>query len=194
MPTSWPSHERERLARIATGAIAESLADKVARMQRYTTLLQRLMALVPDMKPQDVLHAVREATKAELQRSNADAVAAHSSASAPPSPVNENHCPLSDARSSSRPSARRSPRSSIGAGSSATSRLSTTFPANNMGKQVEALLKSELPFSVEMVAVVARLVVVAWTLSVGRVAWEEGEEGFRVPDLEGLGRERMVLI
>ena len=186
--------ERERLARIATGAIAESLADKVARMQRYTTLLQRLMALVPDMKPQDVLHAVREATKAELQRSNADAVAAHSSASAPPSPVNENHCPLSDARSSSRPSARRSPRSSIGAGSSATSRLSTTFPANNMGKQVEALLKSELPFSVEMVAVVARLVVVAWTLSVGRVAWEEGEEGFRVPDLEGLGRERMVLI
>ena len=45
-----------------------------------------------------------------------------------------------------------------------------------------------------MLVVMARLVVVAWTLSVGRVAWEEGEEGFRVPDLEGLGRERMVLI
>jgi hypothetical protein len=184
--------ERERLARIATGAVTEGLADKVSRMQRYTTLLQRLMALVPDMKPQDVLPAVMEATKAELQRSYADAVTAHSSA--PPSPLNDTHCPLSDARSSSRPSARRSPRSSIGAGSSATSRLSTTFPANNLGKQVETLLKSELPFSVEMIAVVARLVVVAWTLSVGSVAWEEGEEGFRVPDLEGLGRERMMLV
>jgi hypothetical protein len=197
-PLHSPQHagllfrERERLARIATGAVTEDLADKVARMQRYTTLLQRLMALIPDMKPQDVLPAVMEATKAELQRSYADAVTAHSSA--PPSPLNDTHCPLSDARSSSRPSARRSPRSSIGAGSSATSRLSTTFPANNLGKQVETLLKSELPFSVEMVAVVARLVVVAWTLSVGRVAWEEGEDGFRVPDLEGLERERMVLV
>lgn len=186
--------ECERLARIATGAATEDLADKVARMQRYTTLLQRLMALVPDMKPQDVLPAVTEATKAELLRSHTDAVAARSSTSAPPSPVNDTHCPLSDARSSSRPSARRSPRSSIGAGSSATSRLSTTFPANNLGKQVETLLKSELPFSVDMIAVVARLVVVAWTLSVGRVAWEEGEDGFRVPDLDGLERERMVLV
>ena len=108
--------ERERLARIATGAVTEDLADKVARMQRYTTLLQRLMALVPDMNSQDVLAPVMEATKAEILRSYADAVAAHSSASTPPSPVNDTHCPISDARSSSRPSARRSPRSSIGAG------------------------------------------------------------------------------
>ncbi|KAG9204835.1 hypothetical protein G6514_010068 [Epicoccum nigrum] len=198
--TGFLFRERERLARIATGAVTEDLADKVARMQRYTTLLQRMMALVPDMNSQDVLTPVMEATKAEILRSYANAVAAHSSASTPPSPVNDTHCPLSDARSSSRPSVRRSPRSSIGAGSSATlssnpaGRQSITFPANNLGKQVEMLLKSELPFSVEMIAVVARLVIVAWTLSVGRVAWEDGEEGFRVPNLEGLEKEKMVLV
>lgn len=193
--------ERERLARVATGTITEQLADKVVRMQRYITLLQRLMALVPDMRPQEVLAAVKEATKQDLLRSYTAATAAHKSASASPSPlptVNDTHCPQSDARSnrrhasnSSRLSARRSPRSSLGSGSYATmtsnsGRLSMTFPEYNLGKQAEELLKSELPFSIDMIATVARLILAAWTLSVGTVAWEEGEEGFRVPDIERL--------
>lgn len=192
--------ERERLAKVATGALDEDLLDKVARVQRYVTLLQRLMALVPDVKMQDVRAAVQEATRRELQRSYEDAVAAHKE-KASPSPRmgrNDTSCPESDARSnrryasnSSRPSKQRSPRSSLGSGSngtvtSNTGRLSSTFPERNLGKQVEVLLKSELPFSVDMVAVVARLVIVAWTWSVDTVAWEEGEVGWRVPAVEGL--------
>ncbi|KAJ4990617.1 hypothetical protein SVAN01_03848 [Stagonosporopsis vannaccii] len=194
--------ERERLGKATAGAVSEELTDKVARVQRYVVLLQRLMALVPDMKPQEVLTAVKEATKRDLLRSYAAAVAAHKSASASTTSllvVNDTHCPQSDARSNrrqasnvSRPSARRSPRSSVGSGSYATiasknsARLSMTFPEQNLGKQAEELLKSELPFSVDMIATVARLILVAWTLSVGTVAWEEGEEGFRVPDVESL--------
>jgi hypothetical protein len=189
--------ERERLAKVSAGAVTENLLDKVARVQRYVTLLQRLMALVSDTKPQDALAAVQEATKKELQRAYADAVTAHTSEEPPHATLNDSHCPASDARSrrhasnSSRPSARRSPRSSLGSGSvgivrSNEGRRSNTFPEHNLGKQVEGLLKAELPFSVDMVAGVARLVVVAWTLSVGAVAWEEGDEGWRVPDLEGL--------
>lgn len=161
--------ERERLAKVSSGAITETLLDKVARVHRYVTLLQRLMALVPDTKPQDILAAVQEATKKELQRAYADAIAAHTSVGSPSI-------------------ARRSPRSSLGSASNGTirSRRSNTFPERNLGKQVEALLKAELPFSVEMVARVARLVVVAWTLSVGVVAWEVSQEGWRVPELEGL--------
>ncbi|KAJ8114222.1 hypothetical protein OPT61_g3843 [Boeremia exigua] len=201
--------ERERLGKVATGAITEELADKVARMQRYVTLLQRLMALVPDMKPQEVLIAVQEATKKELSRSYADAVDTYNCASASTSPaptVNEAHCPKSDARSNrrhasstSRPSARRSPRSSLGSGSNGTltsksARFSMTFPEHNLGKQTEMLLKSELPFSVEMVAMVARLVLVAWTLSVGTVAWGEDEEGFRVPEAEAESPHKSMLL
>jgi hypothetical protein len=44
-----------------------------------------------------------------------------------------------------------------------------------------------------MIAMVARLVLVAWTLSVQVVAWEEGEEGWRVPDVEKLPGN-MVLV
>jgi hypothetical protein len=32
------------------------------------------------------------------------------------------------------------------------------------------------------------MVIVAWTVSVEVVAWAEGEAGFKVPDLEGLGK------
>jgi hypothetical protein len=39
-----------------------------------------------------------------------------------------------------------------------------------------------------------RLVIVAWTLSVGKVAWEEGEEGFRLFGQDGEEvPEKMVL-
>ncbi|KAF3000826.1 hypothetical protein E8E13_006732 [Curvularia kusanoi] len=188
--------ERERLGKVAAGGVTEELADKVSRMQRYTTLLQRLMALVPDTKPQDVLAAVREATKKELLRSYADAVAAHNDNNNTTTP---SHSVSTNGSHHPRPSAHRSPRSSLGTDSSATfsshpSRPSTTFPAHNLAKQAETLLKSELPFSIETIAVVARLVLVAWTLSVERVAWEEGEtRGFRVPDL-GSMRESMVLV
>lgn len=200
--------ERERLSKVAAGTVTEALADKVTRMQRYVTLLERLMALVPGMKPQEVLIAVQQATKREFQRSYADAVAAHKSvsASAPPSPlptINDTHCPQSDGRStrrqtsnSSRPSARRSNRSSLTSNLSsrgAAGRQSSTFPEHNLGKQVETMLKSNLPFSVDAIAVVARLVVVAWTLSVQVVAWEEGEVGWRVPDIEKLPGN-MVLV
>lgn len=194
--------ERERLAKVASGAVSEELADKVARVYRYVTLLQRLMALVPDMKPQQVLAAVKEATKKDLARSYADAVAAHKAASTSPHPfptVNDTNCPPSDARSNrrhasnaSRPSARLSPRSSLGSGV-ASSRLSMSFPEHNLGKQVEVLLKSELPFSVDTIATVSRLVIVAWTLSVGIVAWKEGEEGFRVPEIKKLPEEMLFI-
>ncbi|KAJ4378974.1 hypothetical protein N0V86_005851 [Didymella sp. IMI 355093] len=190
--------ERERLAKVSSGAVTEDLLDKVARVRRYVTLVQRLMALVPDAKGHDVRDAVRDATKRELQQAYNDAIAANKAEEeqTPPTP-NDTHCPESDARSrrqpsaSSRPSARRSLRSSLGSASKGTinsndTRRSATFPVLNLGKQVETLLKSELPFSIDMIAVVARLVIVAWTLSVGTVAWEAGEEGWRVPDMQRL--------
>lgn len=191
--------ERERLAKVSSGAVAEGVLDKVARVQRYVTLLQRLMALVPDAKPQGILAIVQEATRKELQRTYTDAVTAHKSQQEPSATLNNIHCPVSDARSrchvsrpsQSQPSARRSPTSSLGSGSNGTirsneGRRSNSSSEHNLGKQVEVLLKSELPFSVEMVASVARLVIVAWTMSVGAVAWEEGEEGWRVPNVNSL--------
>ncbi|KAF1363772.1 hypothetical protein EJ07DRAFT_100858 [Lizonia empirigonia] len=193
--------ERERLGKVAAGALTEALADKVARTQRYITLLERLMALVPNMKPQEVLLTVQEATKKELQRSYNEAITAHQStsisvASTPLPTIVDTHCPSSDARStrqhasdSSRLPARRSHRSRLNfddSRSSAVGRQSSTFPEHNLGKQVEAMLKAELPFSVDAIATIARLVLVAWTLSVDLVAWEDGETGFRVPDVESL--------
>ena len=56
----------------------------------------------------------------------------------------------------------------------------------NLGKQVEQVLKQDLPLSIPTIGFIARMVIVAWTLSVEPVAWEEGEQGFRVPDLATL--------
>ena len=53
-------------------------------------------------------------------------------------------------------------------------------------------MKLELPFSVETVALVARLILAAWTLSVKPVAWEEGEQGMRMLDLGSLP-EKMIM-
>lgn len=194
--------ERERLGRLATNAnTPDTLADKVARMSRYVTLLERLMALVPDMKPQDVLMAVREATKAEIQRSYSDAVAAHNSSYATPSVVDTRCCQKSDAKSKrqstgSHAGAHRSNRSSLASilteNSGASPASSSDFPPHNLGTQIESVLKSELPLAVETIALVARMVIVAWTLSVETVAWESGESGFKVPDLQDLG-EKIVL-
>ncbi|KAH7348171.1 hypothetical protein BKA66DRAFT_516708 [Pyrenochaeta sp. MPI-SDFR-AT-0127] len=194
--------ERERLGKLATHTnTLDTLADKVARMTRYVTLIERLMALVPDMKPQDVLVAVRSATKTELRKSYADAVAAHNSPLDTPTTTDSHGCPNSDMRSKrqstgSRTSARRSDRSSMSStltdNSEASPASSADFLPYNLGKQIENVLKSEIPLSIQTIALVARMVIVAWTLSVETVAWEVGESGFRVPDVQSLG-EKMIL-
>ncbi|KAL5390385.1 hypothetical protein DPSP01_001952 [Paraphaeosphaeria sporulosa] len=180
----------ERLAKLATGTVTdEPLADKVARMSRYITLLGRLMAIVPDMRPSDVLDAVREGLKSEMERSYEDAVAAHligrtilwtplSSRS-----KRNSSMPRRDTRNRSRNSNNSSGTASPDGPASLTSgRSSSTFPVHNLGRQVEDILKGSLPMDVQTIIHVARLVLVAWTLSVEGVAWDEGEVGFRVVD------------
>lgn len=203
--------ERERLGKLATDPAQPDLAsEKAARVSRYITLLERLMGLVPDMKPQDVLATVREATKLELRRSYADAVAAfaNNSISATPSYL-ESRTPASDEGNRKRlstvsttspnasPSARRSDRSStvsmltVNSVASPASSDTFPFPRENLSTRVEQVLKTEAPFSIETVAFVARMVLVAWTLSVESVAWgEEGGLNVRVGGAEG---EKMVL-
>jgi hypothetical protein len=189
--------ERERLGRLSIGAnTIDSITDKASRMHRYITLLERLMAIIPDMKPEEALQAVMEATRRDVERSYADAVAAHQAGPPRSSSVVDSHaCPESDARSRrlSTQSPNRSGRSGDASISTfAMPRNSGGFPSENLGKQVERILKAELPLSVENVATVARLIIVAWTLSVETVVWEEGEQGFRIPDLEKLP-DKMIL-
>jgi hypothetical protein len=192
--------ERDRLGKLPTNTnTADSIADKTSRMQRYITLLERLMALVPNSKPQDVFVAVQEATRNALERSYIDAVAAHRANPSPRSSIIDSHgCPSSDARSkrtsqASREIASRSPRSSMVSGFSVASpRSSDTFPSVSLGKELEQVLKADLPLSVERIAFVARMVLVAWTLSVEGVAWKEGEEGFRVLGMEELPEKMML--
>lgn len=53
----------------------------------------------------------------------------------------------------------------------------------------------KFPLDVRSVATVVRLVLVAWTLSVGCVKWEEGEEGvelWRGDEVKGF--ERIALV
>lgn len=182
--------ERERLGKLATTAnAADGIADKASRIGRYTTLLERLMALIPHTKPQDIQVAVQEATKKELEHSYSEAVLAHKTNAII---VDSHGCPRSDARSR-RSSAQSPSRFSRQSDTSTTSLRSITGTStSNLGKQIEDILKTELPFSVEIVAVVARLVIAAWTLSVEVVAWDEGELGFRVPDPSQLP-EKMIL-
>ncbi|KAF2711080.1 hypothetical protein K504DRAFT_241817 [Pleomassaria siparia CBS 279.74] len=69
--------ERERLGRLATGATEQdTAADKAARVGRYMTLIERLMALVPGMKPEQVLSAVKDGVRREMTRCYQDAIAA----------------------------------------------------------------------------------------------------------------------
>jgi hypothetical protein len=188
--------ERERLGKLATGAnTSDSIADKTARMQRYITLLERLMALIPGMKSKEVMAAVQEATKKEIYLSYSDAIASYQSTCSAGSLTAHSDTADFDARMrrlitqthlhSNHPSDAStlivvSPRSS------------TSPSTTNLGKQVEQFLKTELPLSVEAVAIVARMVIVAWTLSVEAVAWEEGEQGFRIPNLDTLP-DKMVM-
>jgi hypothetical protein len=188
--------ERERLGRLATGATTpDSIADKASRMQRYVTLLERLMVLVPDLTAQDVLEAVQTATRKELERSYDEALAAHQKSCSTPSSATESYCPDANTRSkrSSTQSHYRSNRPSDVSELTVTSPISSTsFAPLNLGKQAEQILKADLPLSVDQVALVARLVLVAWTLSVEVVAWEEGEQGFRIPNMDELP-EKMVM-
>jgi hypothetical protein len=177
----------ERLGKLATGTITdEALADKVSRMSRYTTLLERLMALVPGMRPSEVLTAVREGLKCEIERSYGDAVAAHligGTIFSTPSTRSKRNSSMSRKDSS-----RRSRHSNNSSGTASpdspaslsSDRPSSTFPRHNLGRQIENVLKGSLPLDVQTIIQVARLVLVAWTLSVEGVAWEEGEAGFRV--------------
>ncbi|KAF2243522.1 hypothetical protein BU26DRAFT_119050 [Trematosphaeria pertusa] len=201
--------ERERLGKLAAGgSINEALADKVARMHRYTTLLERLTCLVPDMKPHDALAAVREATKQQIERAYEDAVAAYSlqkdteswSTTSTTTPDSKR---LS--RASNRGSVRRSnkrsstssdnitPSTPASPASLTSPRPSSTFARPSLGTLVEQVLKASLPLDVETVALVARMVLVAWTFSVDGVAWEKDEEGWRVPDLGNTGLEKMYM-
>jgi hypothetical protein len=192
--------ERERLGKISAGtSINDTIADKTSRMQRHTTLLQRLMALITDVAPQDVLVAVQEATKKELERSYIDAVNAYKVSPMDYDPL------ISHRRSGSYNQSKRhlsvqSKRLSIQSRSDHSSGVSlstinspcssaTSYSPWNLGKQVEQILKADLPLSVENVAVVARLVIAAWTWSVESVTWEEGEEGFKVPDLAKMPKD-----
>lgn len=178
--------ERERLGKLATNPdIFETLADKFARMSRYITLLQRLMALVPGMAPQDVSDAVQEATKIQMQQAYTDAVAAH--AQEPPSNHPGSTITWHESVRSRSPRNRQSVISthrSIRTSSSSPRRSSDQ--ELSLGRQVEDVLKMELPLSIQTIAFVARMVIVAWTLSVGHVAWEEGESGMRLPALNDL--------
>ncbi|KAF2688892.1 hypothetical protein K458DRAFT_440370 [Lentithecium fluviatile CBS 122367] len=192
--------ERDRLGKLATGAIKsaeEPLADKTARMHRYITLVERLMCLVPSMKPHDVLFAVKEEVKKQIEQSYTDAVAAHAN-SAPMYPIPTHHRQSSLSRHSTQRTrhsahsqcsstspASNAPASPVSRTSLTSPRSSLTFPPNNLGVCIESVLKMSLPLDVPTIALVVRMVIVAWTLSVGTVAWEAGEEGFKVLDLDG---------
>jgi hypothetical protein len=188
--------ERERLGKLANERrVEDTLADKTARMSRYITLLERLMALVPDTQPHKVLDAVHEATKLELRKSCTAAVTAHVFA-----PETTPHLDSKRLSVSSRPNPSPTPprfnRPSLTFNSSPAT--SGEFPVENLAKQLEHVLKSDLPFDVRTIAFVARMVIVAWTLSVESVEWEGGgeEKASRwVQDLERIGGwESMVIL
>lgn len=185
--------ERERLGKLATNSqTLDTLTDKTARISRYTVLLSRLMALIPDMKPHEVLDVVQEATKKEMQNAYINAMAAHANVapSKSSSPINWRDSVGSETNSK-RNSVTSAHRSSRTNSSSSSPRRSAEL-GMSLAKQVEAMLKTDLPFSIQTVALVARMVIVAWTLSVECVAWENGEEGLRLPSLENLPEESIL--
>ncbi|ORY15399.1 hypothetical protein BCR34DRAFT_558754 [Clohesyomyces aquaticus] len=196
--------EHQKLGKMGIGKLVEeSVADKVARIQRYTTLLERLMAMAvrSDMSPSDVLKKVQEATTRELERAYADAQIAFCEdlfdPSAPAIPRRSaNRVSSSSAGSGSRSSVSAEPSlrsdastpSPSSARSAFSPRPSSTFQTPNLAQRVERMLKADAPLDVQSIAVVARLVLVAWTLCVGVVAWEDEDDGVRVADLGGFAR------
>ena len=195
--------ERERLGRLANDpSTPDVLADKTARMSRYITLLERLMALVSDMKSQDVLEAVQTATKAELQRAYEQAVVAHSTSTTRKASINSTTYQVPESTSTKNRRHSASPKASPGRSNRLsiisnhtihTDTSSTSFndKGSSLARQIEQVLKAELPLDVATIAFVARMVIVAWTCSVDTVAWEDGQPGFRVPDVDALHKAIM---
>ncbi|RMZ67193.1 g- beta wd-40 repeat-containing [Pyrenophora seminiperda CCB06] len=192
--------ERERLGRLANDpSTPGTLAEKTARMSRYITLLERLMALIPDMKGQGVLEAVQTATKVELQHAYEQAVAAHRTSTTEKASITSTTQPVLESTPtkttpnsvSPKASPRRSNRLSTISSQSNISAASSNDKESNLARQIEQVLKVDLPLDVATVAFVARMVIVAWTYSVNNVAWEDGEPGFRVPDVDALHKAVM---
>ncbi|XP_014561930.1 hypothetical protein COCVIDRAFT_33162 [Bipolaris victoriae FI3] len=201
--------ERERLRRLGVDPTTpDSRGDKAARMSRYVALLERLMALVPDMKPSEVLKKVEEGVKSEIADAYARATGTGTSRAGSTAPNNaiatataaqpaaQLAVPAPKSESPERRLRRRSNRLSFV--SRASSGSSVSFGTDDgvggdLGKQVERVLKAELPLDIRTVAFVARMVIVAWTLSVDAVAFEgegaESEEGdYKIPDFTGWDR------
>jgi hypothetical protein len=203
--------ERERLRKLATdpSSIPDTRADKTARMSRYTTLLERLMALVPDTKPHDVLDAVQQATRTQIKHSYHRALSIHAAHSKSATSIVDSALVVNDdsaapphrrSLGTSPTLRRRSNRSSLrsdATGRSSPSHISSSSEEEeevvddadepHLARQLEHVLKAELPLDVQTIAFVARMVLVAWTLSVDSVVWGDGKkderEAYRVPDL-----------
>ncbi|KAF2464579.1 uncharacterized protein BDR25DRAFT_307126 [Lindgomyces ingoldianus] len=237
--------ERQKVGRMGVGKKGEieeeGLAEKAARMRRYVTVLERLMAIAigPGMTAKEVLSAAQEATKREMERAYENALKAYrnngfdptapaipeksrkrnsslsvrtkgstsshaSTLESPtprsiPAPISPpttppRHSlsisltqisPVSTPRNPITPNPSPNPKSPR---TSMASTFSTPTATPNLGSQVEHILKAELPLDIPSIAVVARLVLVAWTLSVGAVAWEKDNKSgsFNVGGLEGV--------
>lgn len=199
------------------GNVPDNLAQKTARLHRYGILMERLMGLLATggLGKEEVRQRVNEATKIELLKSYTDALSSRFQTQSPQtSPAKEGNSapatsvpqaptptvePVTPSRNPS--SAARSPQmqgtrtgtthSSISSRRSGSTRRSGPSAPPNLGSHLEDTLKAGLPLSVPQVAFVGRLVLVAWSISVGKVAWEEGEEGMSFEILEN---EKMVMV
>ncbi|ENI06775.1 hypothetical protein COCC4DRAFT_39166 [Bipolaris maydis ATCC 48331] len=207
--------ERERLRRLGVDPTTpDSRADKAARMSRYVALLERLMALVPDAKPSEVLKKVEEGVRSEIADAYARATGSMSrsgsttsaSATATTAPAAQPAAQLAVPAAKSENPDRRLRRLSnrLSFVSRASTGSSASFGSDDgvggdLGKQLERVLKAELPLDVRTVAFVARMVIVAWTLSVDSVAFEaengESEDGeYKIPDFTGWDRITMSTV
>lgn len=201
--------ERERLGRIAVGENnEESTADKAARIGRYQTLTERLLGMLVETSKEDegqIVAQVRADVERQIERAYQEAVAVHRNQGSPPATPTRNLLRRGTKRSkrsstasvavsvppASPPlSATYGPRSPAVL---ASPRASLTFPPENLGQLVEDLLKQSLPFDLASVALVVRLVIVGWTLSVKSVNWE-AEEGFAAFEGSEVSREARDII
>ncbi|KAF1835245.1 hypothetical protein BDW02DRAFT_588320 [Decorospora gaudefroyi] len=157
-----PALFRERTKRVGRlGSedphVSELLVDKFARVARYVTVLRRLMGLLP--LGNVVVDAVQDAVGLELGNSYSAAVAADAELPCVETQVQvQIEHSASVAHRCTTPSPTKSSKLSADTSSSAT--------AFTLAKEVERVLKMDLPFDVKTVALVARMVLVAWTLSV----------------------------
>lgn len=212
--------ERDRLGKLALEAtpranVSDSLAQKTARLHRYGVLMERLTGMLATggLGKEEVRRRINEANRNELVKSYSDALGQHRTTPTPRgSPSNGNTGTATPVPQVSSPTAEpttpsqgrtlgaQSPqpqgsriitRSSISSCRSGSTRRSGPSAPPNLGSQLEAILKAGLPLSVPQVAFVGRLVLVAWSLSAEKVAWEEEEEGMR---FDILPHEKMAML